>query len=202
MGLKTNLLALTLSLASFSTMAAKPVYHAHLNYLQAGINHVSTDSDLDVTGGSVEFQAQMTPSWIARGGYLRGEDSDVDVDFDQIYGSVGYILSNSGNTAHIIEAGLSRNEVDVAVNNGNIKLDAEFYGIGYRYWWHITRRVEAELDINAWKAINANDGVDDDFQMSGQLRLNYYFADNWGAGIQYKYNEDADTVGLYLRYIF
>ena len=122
MGIKTNLLLLTASLASFASYAAKPVYHAHLNYLQGGANYVSTDSELDVTGGSVEFQAQMTPSWIARGGYLLGEDSDVDVDFDQIYGSVGYILSNSGNTAHIIEAGLSRNEVDVAVNNGNIRI--------------------------------------------------------------------------------
>lgn len=202
MALKTTLGTLALIAASFSSTAENQVYHAHLNYLQLGGNYVVTDSDLDVVGGSVEFQAQMTPSWIARGGYLQGEDSDVDIQVDQIYGSLGYIVNNSGNTAHIIEVGLSRNEIDVPTASGNVKLDSDFYGIGYRYWWHIARRWEAELDVNAWKAFNEDDDATDDFQFGAQLRLNYYFADNWGAGAQYKYNEDTDTLGLYVRYIF
>lgn len=201
MKLRIHIAAAFMSLLG-STAVAADVYHAHLNYLQAGGNFVSTDSNLDVKGGSVEFQAQMTRRWIARGGYLQGKDTDIDIEMEQIYGSVGYILSNDGNTAHIVELGVSRSEVDVPFGTSNIRLDAEFYGIGYRYWWHMGRRWEAELDLNAWQAFNADDSAEDDYQFSGQLRLNYYFADNWGAGFQYKYNDDADTFGLYVRYVF
>lgn len=97
MALRKNIVTLALILTSFSSTAANQVYHAHLNYLQLGGNYVVTDSDLDVISGSLEFQAQMTPSWIARGGYLQGEDDDFDIQVDQIYGSVGYIVSNNGN---------------------------------------------------------------------------------------------------------
>ena len=201
MKISTPIAVALLSLSASAAVEAD-VYHAHLNYLQAGGNYVSTDSDLDVKGGSVEFQAQMTRTWIARGGYLQGTDSDTDIEMDQIYGSVGYILSNDGNTAHILELGLSRSEVDVPYGNANLKLDADFYGLGYRYWWHMGRRWEAELDLNAWQAFNADDSAEDDYQFSGQLRVNYYFSDNWGTGLQYKYNEDSDTFAVYVRYVF
>lgn len=201
MTLKKIAAACILAACATPALAGSSVYHAHLNYLQFSGNYVTTDSDLDVTGGSVEFQGQMTRSWIARLGYLYGKDSDYDIQMDQMYGSIGYILSNDGNTAHIFELGLSRSEVDVPYGNGNLKLDSDFYGVGYRYWWHLGRRWEAELDLNAWQAFNADD-AEDDFQFSGQLRVNYYFADKWGTGLQYKYNEDADTLGLYVRYVF
>lgn len=209
MSKKTTLLGLALSttLAIYASNAmAKQDYHTHLDYIHVGGVYTETDSNLDATGAVIEFQTRVMPAWVLRGGYLHatGEGSATpspDVTLDEIYGSLGYVLSEGRNSAHILEVGLNRSEIDVQTNTGTVILDSDFFGVGYRFWWHFGRNWETEFDVYGWRPVNSDEG-DDDFQIASQLRVNYYFADHWGAGLQYRYTENADTLGAYIRYVF
>ena len=141
----------------------------------------------------------MTSDWLFRGGYSQGKEDDIE--YDEIYATLGYILADSGSTAHIIEIGGGRTELDVNYDAISIQTGVDQAGIGYRFWWHLSRRWESEFDVTGWFPLE-DDYTDDSFVWSTQLRMNYYVSDHWGFGGQYRYSEYGDNVGLYVRYVF
>jgi opacity protein-like surface antigen len=190
-----HLLLITTLSATCSTLAASPDWDfVELGYVSADIDGVS---EVSPAGFNIGASKLLGENIFIVGSFSRLSDNyeGVDLDLDQSSLGVGYRYAMTENTD--LYTVLSYEYIKVKASDDGFSVSDDDNGTGLTAG--IRSRLSSNLEVDASLAVIFS-GSDNETTFG--VGINYYFTDNFAAGLGYTRSDDLETIGASLRYAF